>query len=264
MDNVLIILIIIFLIIISQKHIVENFIEDREDGHTYIAPTVKDKNVNIEGNTILKNDLQILGDLKNKHNQNIIPKGMIVMWSGDVNAIPLGWALCDGNNGTPDLRGRFIASINPNHGGWKVPAPHNPPFGNGLVKLHINNMPVHNHNGVTGVTNTNHTHHGKTHSMNRNAAHAHGFMDAYFAEAWGYTNTGTRFTGTGSGDSDGDNWTYEYSDNTNATDTNHEHDFTTRLMNHNSSHSHSIASQGLGHAFDARPYFYALAFIMKL
>ncbi len=39
-------------------------------------------------------------------------KGMITMWSGDINNIPKGWALCDGQiiNGlqTPDLRGRFI------------------------------------------------------------------------------------------------------------------------------------------------------------
>lgn len=37
-----------------------------------------------------------------------LPKGVIVMWSGAVNAIPDGWVLCDGTNGTPDLRGRFV------------------------------------------------------------------------------------------------------------------------------------------------------------
>ena len=35
-------------------------------------------------------------------------KGIIVAFSGDVSGIPQGWALCDGTNGTPDLRGRFI------------------------------------------------------------------------------------------------------------------------------------------------------------
>lgn len=39
-----------------------------------------------------------------------IPKGVIVMWSGEVDEIPEGWALCDGENGTPDLRGKFIRS----------------------------------------------------------------------------------------------------------------------------------------------------------
>lgn len=37
-----------------------------------------------------------------------IPVGCIVMWSGAVNNIPSGWALCNGSNGTPDLRNRFI------------------------------------------------------------------------------------------------------------------------------------------------------------
>lgn len=36
-----------------------------------------------------------------------LPKGTIVaMYSLD--PIPKGWVLCDGNNGTPDLRNRFI------------------------------------------------------------------------------------------------------------------------------------------------------------
>jgi microcystin-dependent protein len=33
---------------------------------------------------------------------------VIVMWSGSVATIPTGWFLCDGGNGTPDLRDRFI------------------------------------------------------------------------------------------------------------------------------------------------------------
>lgn len=38
----------------------------------------------------------------------IVPVGGIIMWSGSVPTIPTGWALCDGSNGTPDLRDRFI------------------------------------------------------------------------------------------------------------------------------------------------------------
>ena len=34
--------------------------------------------------------------------------GMIIMWSGKMNAIPSGWVLCDGTNSTPDLRNRFV------------------------------------------------------------------------------------------------------------------------------------------------------------
>lgn len=32
----------------------------------------------------------------------------ISMWSGPINAIPAGWAVCDGQGGLPDLRDRFI------------------------------------------------------------------------------------------------------------------------------------------------------------
>jgi hypothetical protein len=33
---------------------------------------------------------------------------MIVMWAGTSGSIPSGWHLCDGTNGTPDLRDQFI------------------------------------------------------------------------------------------------------------------------------------------------------------
>jgi hypothetical protein len=37
-----------------------------------------------------------------------IPTGGIILWSGSIGSIPAGWVLCNGNNGTPDLRDRFI------------------------------------------------------------------------------------------------------------------------------------------------------------
>jgi len=37
-----------------------------------------------------------------------LPTGIITIWSGSVASIPPGWTLCDGTNGTPDLRYRFI------------------------------------------------------------------------------------------------------------------------------------------------------------
>lgn len=36
------------------------------------------------------------------------PAGGIIMWSGTVASIPAGWALCNGANGTPDLRSKFV------------------------------------------------------------------------------------------------------------------------------------------------------------
>jgi hypothetical protein len=37
-----------------------------------------------------------------------VPAGVILLWSGSTGSIPAGWVLCNGANGTPDLRDRFI------------------------------------------------------------------------------------------------------------------------------------------------------------
>ncbi len=39
---------------------------------------------------------------------NALPSGCIVLWSGSLGSIPGGWTLCNGSNGTPDLRDRFV------------------------------------------------------------------------------------------------------------------------------------------------------------
>jgi hypothetical protein len=38
------------------------------------------------------------------------PRGLIAMWSGALDALPQGWALCDGTSGTPDLRDKFVVA----------------------------------------------------------------------------------------------------------------------------------------------------------
>jgi hypothetical protein len=37
-----------------------------------------------------------------------LPSGVIVLWSGAIGSIPAGYYLCNGANGTPDLRDRFV------------------------------------------------------------------------------------------------------------------------------------------------------------
>jgi len=39
---------------------------------------------------------------------NSMPAGGIIMWSGATADVPAGWNLCDGTNGTPDLRNKFL------------------------------------------------------------------------------------------------------------------------------------------------------------
>ena len=59
-----------------------------------------------EGGSILLTQGNLTANLPSA--VGFILKGMIVIWSGLSTAIPAGWALCDGNSGTPDLRDQFI------------------------------------------------------------------------------------------------------------------------------------------------------------
>ena len=63
-------------------------------------------------NDTLKTEIDGLKDVVDDLEEEIVklvPKGIIVMWSGSLDDIPNGWALCDGNTrGVPDLTRRFI------------------------------------------------------------------------------------------------------------------------------------------------------------
>lgn len=52
-----------------------------------------------------------LSDWQCLNNSATVPTGAITMWSGTIASIPVGWALCDGNTGTPDLTDKFIVSV---------------------------------------------------------------------------------------------------------------------------------------------------------
>lgn len=66
----------------------------------------------VTGSSTFTNDSNITVTTTNK----TIAKGMIVMWYGNANAVPNGWALCNGSNGTPDLRNRFIIGAGSSYG----------------------------------------------------------------------------------------------------------------------------------------------------
>jgi microcystin-dependent protein len=61
-------------------------------------------------NTVFKGDIIVDGKIEftNKDTllMNIFPRGMIISFNS--NDPPLGWTLCNGENGSPDLRGRFV------------------------------------------------------------------------------------------------------------------------------------------------------------
>ena len=80
-----------------------------------------------------------------------IPSGFIGLWSGAANAIPSGWYLCDGNNGTPNLKNRFVVGAGDSYnvgvtGGFDS------------VSLFESQIPSHSH-GVSLTTGSDsHTH----------------------------------------------------------------------------------------------------------
>jgi hypothetical protein len=47
----------------------------------------------------------------------VFSTGMIMMWSGSIASIPSGWYLCNGANGTPDLRNKFIVCASSDESG---------------------------------------------------------------------------------------------------------------------------------------------------
>jgi microcystin-dependent protein len=76
----------------------------------------------------------------------IVPTGGIIMWSGSIASIPSGWALCNGSNGTPDLRDRFVVGAG---SAYAVNA-----TGGSADAIVVS----HTHTATSSVTDPGHTH----------------------------------------------------------------------------------------------------------
>ena len=70
--------------------------------------------------------------------------GMIILWSGAADAIPTGFVLCDGNNSTPNLSGRFVVGYDASNSDYDV----NDTGGAESVTLTVNQIPSHTHSYV--------------------------------------------------------------------------------------------------------------------
>lgn len=90
-----------------------------------------------------------------------IPRGIITMWSGAVDAVPSGWHLCDGNNGTPNLKDRFIVGAGQSYGVGntggsitRTPSVWTNAAGTGIqvagTAINESQMPWHTHSGSVG------------------------------------------------------------------------------------------------------------------
>lgn len=158
-----------------------------------------------------------------------IPIGGIIMWSGTIAAIPTGWALCDGNNGTPNLLDRFIVGAG---SGYAVAST----GGANSVALTTDEMPSHDHGGST-TGDGGHTHAGIRLGASTRADGISGGDNATYVRVSDSAGAGT---GAGTNPIIISSTTTSYT-----------------------AHNHGIGAQGGNAAHENRPPYYALAFIMR-
>lgn len=169
--------------------------------------------------------------------QSAIPTGTIVAYNG--NTAPVGWAICDGTGGTPDLRDRFILGAGNN-------------FSLGQTGGYADaTLVAHDHGGATGSHSVTHNHSGYTDAA---GSHTHSYMTgrAYDAGGSGYDRGYIGY---------GQNFNPGYGSTAILTSGSHQHYFVTSASS--IPHTHTIAAQG-DHATGKNiPPYYALVYIIK-
>lgn len=158
-------------------------------------------------------------------------KGMVLMWSGKVTEVPEGWALCDGQDGRPNLLGRFIrgiATANTQPGGIG---------GSDSVTLTVKNLPQHEHS--------------LDFYSGKNGAHSHSLRYKH-SSAPPQSERLYLCPGTGSPEN---TWYESGEPDASPIKTSRAHDH--RITG-------STESTGQNTPFDNRPAYYELAYIIKL
>jgi hypothetical protein len=169
-----------------------------------------------------------------------VPAGAIIMWSGVVGAIPAGWYLCDGTNGTPNLVDRFVRGAS---GGDELTT-----GGSDSVVLDVGNLPSHDHTfSDTSTSAGSHSHTGNT---SNTGAHTH---------------TQTQYnTYNGLAPGSGQVWAGNAINANTGSAGSHSHTITT---NNTGAHTHDVSgttsATGSGDAVSTIPEYIALAYIMK-
>ena len=168
----------------------------------------------------------------------IIPRGIISMWSGSLQTIPNGWHLCDGTNGTPNLIDRFIVGAGSSYSTGQT---------GGSNSAVTDDAGSHNHSGAT-------TSHQLT--VDELPAHSHTINDPGHHHT--YHTKGTTYPQSGNS-----TWCW-YGDSTMETSV-ETTGITINNTGANLGHNHGISSDGThNHNVTVIPYFFALAYIMKL
>jgi hypothetical protein len=72
------------------------------DGSTYKFVLADSANV------VIQTYDNLYGIIGTSPSVSAVPAGGIIMWSGSIASIPSGYVLCDGTNGTPNLKDSFV------------------------------------------------------------------------------------------------------------------------------------------------------------
>lgn len=96
----------------------------------------------VTGAAVFKGGVNAAGGKVQEGGNDLIPKGVIVMWSGTTP--PAGWALCDGGGSParPNLKGRFVVGYDPGDGDYNSTAKTG---GERTHVLDVTEMPSHTH-----------------------------------------------------------------------------------------------------------------------
>lgn len=121
-----------------------------------------------------------------------VPAGCIMIWSGLQVNIPAGWVVCDGNNGTPDLRERFVM------GGGGVNFANRTSGGSKDRSLATNTAGAHSHGGKTAATTLTPAQMPQhNHTLNEGTGHTHVVNDDGHTHA-GWVRNQSRMDSTSS------------------------------------------------------------------
>lgn len=181
-----------------------------------------------------------------------IPSGGIIMWSGSIASIPAGWILCDGNNGTPDLRDRFVVSVGSTYAVGDI-------GGAAVVSLTEADLPSHTHSfsATTGAAGA-HSHTGTANYVSLAGTLVSGGRGQFSATQYGIVGNPQGLSNHGSGTGIGG--VYSNVD----IDASHSHTLSVSIA---ADHTHTVSgttgATGSGSAHENRPPYYALAYIMK-
>lgn len=212
------------------------------------ATRTSGKELDVKGDVRITNTLLVDGTTTSGRflGEGVVPEGGIIMYSGSLSDFTNGlgdagtqfegWALCDGRNGTPDLRGRFIVgktNTDGNNYGYTNSEKNDNDYdnigehgGEKEVTLTIAEMPAHDHTGTTDTDGSHHHDYNDRYRQTEEVAAAESCCNDIAGNGLNNNSYSTSNAG------------------------NHNHDFTTD-------------NTGGGDPHENRPPYYVLAFIMK-